>query len=262
MLEIRKALADIKDAASMFKTWGYISYQDVISRYRRTLFGPFWMSAGMVTTSIALALVFSAVYKMTVVSLLPLVIGGFTVFFLVGVPFTDAPELFLTAAGTIKAYPLPYTFHVLRMISRNLIMFGHNLIVYLAVRLICTGNMFVNPEILVGMLIVTVFISSMSLTMGAIGARFKDVRLLVPYVWTIVFYLTPVIWSVSMISEKNRYIYLYNPFYYLLEVIRTPLQGNALDLETVLIALLVTSVSVLVSIVTLARCRKHIALWV
>lgn len=259
---LKEACVDIVKGAGLYRTWGFLAYQDVVSRYRRSLFGPFWVSAGMLTTAAALALVFSTIYRIPVVDFLPFVVSGLVVFFFIGTPFTEGGDAYLQAASTIKAYPLPYSFHIYRLAARNIVVFGHNLLVFFLVKLICTHNLLMNPQALLGMVLTTVFVSATSLVMGVIGARFKDVRLLVPFVWTIVFYLTPVIWKTSAIHDARAFIFQFNPFYYLLQTVRDPLLGVFVPWHIFGIALGIDIVMVAMAVVTLGMFRKRIALWV
>ncbi|MFT4252078.1 MAG: ABC transporter permease [Caulobacter sp.] len=254
--------SDIQKGLKLYKTWGFLAYQDVVSRYRRSLFGPLWISAGMLTTAGALALVFSTIFRVPLTEFLPFVVAGLVVFTFIGVPFTEGGDVYLQAASTIKAYPLPFSFHIFRLAARSLIVFGHNLLVFAAVKLIFSHNLLINPQVILGLFLVSVFVAAASVVLGVVGARFKDVRLLVPYVWTIVFYLTPVIWTTKSIHDARSFIYKYNPFYYLLETVRNPLLGIYVPWNIFTVALLIDLLAVVAAVVSLAMFRKRIALWV
>lgn len=261
---LKQACVDVVEGAGLYKTWGFLAYQDVVARYRRSLFGPFWISAGMLTTAAALALVFSTIFRTSLTEFLPFVVSGLVVFTFIGVPFTEGGDVYLQAASTIKAYPLPYSFHIFRLVARNIVVLGHNLIVFAAVKLIFAHNLIIHPQVVLGLILTSVFVSAASLVLGVIGARFKDVRLLVPFLWTIVFYLTPVIWKTSAIlpSDPRTFIFHYNPFYYLLVTVRDPLLGIFVPWHMFGVALLIDIATVGIAITALGTFRKRIALWV
>lgn len=261
---LQEACIDIFNGAKLYKTWGFLAYQDVVARYRRSLFGPFWISAGMLTTAAALALVFSTIFRVPLTEFLPFVVAGLVVFTFIGVPFNEGGDVYLQAASTIKAYPLPYSFHIYRLFARNIVVLGHNLVVFAAVKLIFAHNLIINPQVVLGLVLTSVFVSAASLVLGVIGARFKDVRLLVPFLWTIVFYLTPVIWKTTSIhpDDPRTFIFHYNPFYYLLVTVRDPLLGIFVPWHMFGVALSINVVTVLIAIVALGMFRKRIALWV
>ena len=72
-----------------------------------------------------------------------------------------------------------------------------------------------------------------------IGVRFRDLPHLLGSVIQIAFYLTPVIFTVTMLKERGMaFVYMFNPLYYLLELIRYPLlNSDAPPVEVIYVAL-------------------------
>jgi ABC-type polysaccharide/polyol phosphate export permease len=61
-----------------------------------------------------------------------------------------------------------------------------------------------------------------------VGARFRDLPHLLGSLIQIAFYLTPVIFTVAMLKDRGlAFVYIVNPLYYLIELVRYPLLNNA-----------------------------------
>lgn len=257
-------LNDILRGLMMWRTWTYLAYQDVGARYRRSLLGPFWISAGTVAQAASMGIVFGVIFHQPVSVLLPYIMGGLIVFNFSGIPFSEGPETFSSAASAIKAFPLPFSFHLFRMTLRNLINLGHNLVVFFIVVLLCRHSIKVTPFIFPGVIIVFLFVLSASAITAIVGLRFRDIKFLLPYLWQIIFFATPVLWRADAIpvGDKRRIIFEYNPVYYLVEVVRRPLLGEAVAPNIWPFAILIVVVLIPISLIVFSTYRRQIALWI
>jgi lipopolysaccharide transport system permease protein len=79
----------------------------------------------------------------------------------------------------------------------------------------------------------------------------------------IAFFVTPVIWNASILDGHPRAAMLIglNPFFYVLEIVRAPLLGEAMSLDMVAKALAVTAVLLVLSAFAFARTRGRLAYW-
>ncbi len=80
----------------------------------------------------------------------------------------------------------------------------------------------------------------------------------------IAFFVTPIIWNASVLSHRGIGLVLinWNPFYALLEIIRGPLLGTALTVDTWLVALGYSSILILLAGAVFSVARPRIAYWV
>lgn len=260
--EIKAAASDITRALKLYETWSYLAYQDVGARYRRSLLGPFWIAAGTVAQALSMGIVFGAIMGQPLAQILPYIMGGLVVFNFMGIPFNEGCETFVAAATTIRAYPLPFAFHLFRMVLRSIIAIAHNLVVYFIVVLLCRHSINVSPEIIPGFLLIVIFVLAASTITSVIGLRYRDIRFLLPYLWQIAFFATPVFWKAESISDKRRIIFEYNPIYYLMEVVRRPLLGEPVAPHVWPVAILVVAILAPAALIVFAIYRKRIALWV
>jgi ABC-type polysaccharide/polyol phosphate export permease len=262
--QTRTAANDIQRGLALYKTWSYLAYQDVGARYRRSLLGPFWIAAGTVAQAASMTIVYGAIMHLPLAQMLPYIMGGLVVFNFMGIPFTDGCETYTGAASTIRAYPLPYSFHIFRMVLRALVVMAHNLVVYFLVVFLCERTVHVTPMIIPAVLLITFFVVCASTITATISLRFRDVRFLLPYLWQILFFSTPVFWRADSfaIGDKRRMIFEYNPIYYLMEVVRRPLLGEQIAPHIWPVAITIVAILAPMAFIVFALFRKRIALWV
>ena len=74
--------------------------------------------------------------------------------------------------------------------------------------------------------VVTIAGAGLGLILAVFGARYRDLQPAVLVVTAILFLFSPVMWNAEQL-QVNQWIYQYNPFYYLLTLLRDPLLGQA-----------------------------------
>lgn len=78
------------------------------------------------------------------------------------------------------------------------------------------------------LVLITVFLSlSISLWVSALNVRFRDFRYIVPFCIQLFFYVTPVVYSATIVPEQWRLLYGMNPMTQVLEGFRWAVLGHA-----------------------------------
>ena len=141
----------------IWHVWLFLAWQDVISKYRRSILGPLWIAGGMVATTLAISISWGALSGQPLRDFLPFAMGGILVWnHFIGILVSEAPELFVAAQGSIRNSAFPFMFYVLRFLARSLIVFAHNLAVFWAMTLL-VGNAHVpNWEIIPGLILLKI----------------------------------------------------------------------------------------------------------
>ncbi|HYN78323.1 MAG TPA: ABC transporter permease, partial [Lamprocystis sp. (in: g-proteobacteria)] len=198
--QFRRALADLWRGLSAWPLWGYLGYHEIRQRYRRSVLGPFWITISMGVMVLALGLLYGTIFKQPLQHYLPYVTTGFIVWGLLSSFITDGLKSFIKAGGLIRQMSVPLSVHVYRLVWGNLIIFGHNLLVYVAVASwfqVDLGWSLLLAPLAIGLLVLNgVWIG---LLFGLLSARFRDIPLIVGSVLQVVFFLTPVIWRADML---------------------------------------------------------------
>ena len=255
------ALQDVVEGACAFRLWGMLGWQDIRQRYRRSTLGPFWLTISMGALVGGLGVLYAGLFRMDVADYLPFVAAGLIIWGLLSGLITEGCAAFIGAEGIIKQVNLPLSVHVYRVVWRNLIVFAHNVAIYVAAAVIFS----IQPGwtgllVLPGLALLCLNGVWMGLLLGLVSARFRDVPQIVASVVQVAFFLTPIIWKPELLPDRAFVLDL-NPFFHLVELVRAPSLGQAPGLVSWLAAAGITLGGWLVTLLMYRRYRWRIAYW-
>lgn len=256
------AVQDIRDGTRLSPLWLRLGWEQTISRFRRTLLGPFWMATSLLATAFALAFVFGGsgdAYRKT----FPYIISGILCWGIVGPPVTDGAGVFLGAAGLMQMKRLPLSFHVFLNLVRMMVNFIAQILAYWAVLLLFRLAAVPSWEFVPGLAVVLVNGFLISLVVGLPSTRFRDVGFLMGFIMQLLFFLTPVFWvpDLQHISPIRRALIEYNPLYHMLELIRQPLMGHSPAMEHWIWGFGWMAALGVIALVSLTLFRKRVVFW-
>lgn len=222
-------LSDISEAYLHCYLPLYLAWADIRQRYRRSTLGPFWITISTGVMVACLGLIFGTLFKTPLSEFLPYLSAGLIIWGFLSSTLSEATNVFSSSEAIIKQLPIPLFTHVIRMVARNFYIFLHNLIIIPIVLLCVSRPLTLNViYLLPGLVLLLVNLLWMSLVLGIICARYRDLAQIVMSILQIFFYVTPIIWMPSSLPERANLMLLEpNPFYHLLEVVRAPLMGVA-----------------------------------
>ena len=256
------ALRDVVEGAGAFRLWGMLGWQDIRQRYRRSTLGPFWLTISMGALVGGLGVLYSGLFKMDIADYLPFVAAGLILWGLISGLITEGCAAFIGAEGIIKQVSLPLSVHVYRVVWRNIIVFAHNVIIYVVAAVFFSIHPgWVGLLILPGLALLCLNGVWMGLLLGLVSARFRDVPQIVASVVQVTFFLTPIIWKPELLPDR-AFILEFNPFFHLLELVRAPSLGQAPGLGSWLVTLGITLGGWLVTLLMYRRYRWRVAYWV
>src|SRR5690606_6277438 len=122
----------------------------------------------------------------------------------------------------IKQLPIPLFVHVLRVVWRNIIILGHNFIIFPLVLLFFGKPIgWVALLSIPGLFLIVLNVTWVSLILGILCTRFRDLPQMVSSVLQVLFYITPIMWMPALLPNRAGTHWLqYNPIYHLLEIFR------------------------------------------
>ena len=110
-------------------------------------------------------------------------------------------------------------------------------------------------------MLVTINGALLTLLVGMVSARFRDIPQLIASVVQIVFFVTPIMWKPELLQDR-AYIAALNPFFHMIELVRAPLLGSIPALQSYVAVLVITLINFVVVGTFFARFRSRIAYWV
>jgi lipopolysaccharide transport system permease protein len=259
---IRLALRDIVDGTVLWPLWVTLGWNDIRQRYRRSLLGPFWLTASMAIMVVSLGFIYARIFKTDINDFLPFLCVGLLVWGFMSSTLNEAGTLFIGSESYIKQVRLPFSLYVYRFVWSRLIIFAHNFVIYLGV----LAYFRISPgvvalEAIPGLLVVSVNALLVSLYLGMSSARFRDIPQIVASVVQIVFFVTPIMWKPEFLGERSFLVEI-NPFYHLIEIVRAPLLGHAPTAENYAAVAIITIVNLFIASSFFVKYRPRIAYWV
>ena len=260
--QIAAALVDLIKGACSFHLWGLLGWQDIRRRYRRSIIGPFWLTISMGVLVAVLGTLYGALLKVEIADYVPFLALGFIVWTLISGLITDGCAAFIVAESIIKQVDLPLSVHVYRVVWRNLLIFCHNAAIFVVVAVIFsiwpgwTGLL-----VLPGLVLFCLNGVWVGLLFGLMSARFRDVPPITDSIVRIAFFVTPIIWMPELLPDR-AVLLDFNPFFHFLELVRTPLLGQAPELVSWLVVLGITLGGWFVTFALFSHCRWRVAYWV
>lgn len=209
-----------------------------------------------------LAYLYAGLFGQHLENYLPYVALGMIVFTLVSSILTDGSTVFIAAGSTILQMKAPLSVHLYQMVWRNILMFAHNIVIYVLIVIFLRPPLGWNALLSVpGLVLVINNCFWVALVLGVLGVRFRDVPPIVSSVMQMAFVLTPIFWTPASLPTRELFVYL-NPFFYLIDIVRMPLMGQTPPLSMWLIVAGFNCVSMVVALMFFARYRTRIAYWV
>ncbi|MBA3660189.1 MAG: ABC transporter permease [Gammaproteobacteria bacterium] len=258
------ALADIKDGFAQWRIWLMLAYQDIKLRYRRSVLGPFWLTLSMAITVYTMGFLYGKIFHQDLESYYPFLVAGMLSWSLISTIVMELTEGFLGADVYIKQIKLPYSVYIHRLVSRNMIIFFHNIFVIVPILIIYHTHAKVNLNTLLiipGLLFIYLNGISFGVILAMIGARYRDVLQIVKSLVQVIFFVTPVMWGPQFLHGRAQFIIDWNPFYAFIELIRAPLLGTVPTLNNMIMVACVTTLGVTLSLWMFIRYRARIVYW-
>lgn len=226
------ALTDVISGLRQRDMWLTRALWDIKRRYTESLLGPVWIAGGLATMSLVVGLLYAQVFGIHRELILPHIAAGFLIWYFVSGVLGIAPQAFQMGRAAILHSNSPMSTHIYRIVMRELIVFAHNLIVYLVVAaiygvLVSIQFWWFPPT----MALLIINVAWMALIVACLSVLYADVPPIVAYGLLLSMFVTPLFWVPDETISSNSPVLLYNPFYYLVTLVRDPLLGRTPELH-------------------------------
>ena len=258
------AADDLLRGLSRRELWGRLGWLDVKRRYRRTTIGPFWTSITLLIYVVTVGTVGSAIWHQDIFEYVPFLASGMIAWLFISTIVTESCTMLMYGQALFRNIRFDYSILAFALVWRNFIVLLHNFIVYLLVVLVLKPSLLGLTAFLVlpGLALVVVNAVWVSLLLGIICLRFRDVPQLVTSIMQIAMLITPLFWPADTLTGLKRFVFVdLNPLYHVLDVIRGPLMGRVPDAISYGILIAVTIGGWWLTYAIFKRFRWRIAYW-
>ena len=205
--------------------WLTVGLYDIRKRYRRSLLGPFWITVSVGTFILGLSFIYAPLVGGDMKSFLPFIAFGFIAWQFISQLLMDGCNVFIANGPIIQQLRAPLSIYIYQTVWRHLIILAHNFLIYVVVA-VAYGiwPSFQTLLVIPGILLVCINGMSFGMLFGTLCARFRDIPPIVTTITQMMFLLTPILWRPDQIPGRE-FLYLFNPFFYLVQIVREPLEG-------------------------------------
>ena len=261
---INNSYVDIKKACLRINLVRILGSQEIKQRYRRSKLGPFWITISMGVTIAIISVIFSQALDNAIENFVPHVAIGIVTWSFISSTINEGATSFISSSNMIRQLALPLSVYPMKILWKNFIVLLHNVwiipIVFLLIGrpfaitcLLCIPAFF--------LLSLNLFV--ISLMLGTVCARYRDLLPIVSSVLQVLFYVTPIIWTENALNARaSLFVMQINPFYHFLEIIRKPLMGTLPPADSWIICLIITSGLLMFGLLFFGLFKKRVAYWV
>lgn len=257
-----QAATDLAEGAAKSWLWTALAVQDIKLRYRGSILGPLWITISTAVMVTMMGALYAKLFHSATSVYLPFVTVGLVMWQFVSTIVTEGCNTFLIAQGVVQQVRLPFSLHAYRLVSRNLLVLAHNVVIIPVVFLLFRVSVDWHALLaLPALLVLAVNGIWISIFFGMVSARFRDVPPIVLSFVQVVFFVTPIFWSPDLLGRWKPLAQL-NPLFAAIDIVRAPLLGTAPAPYSWLVMLVVTVFCGGATFALFARFRARIAFWV
>jgi ABC-2 type transport system permease protein len=260
----KRAFRDLGNGWKQRPLWGYLGWQDIKQRYRRSVLGPLWISISMGVIATAMGILYGTLFGENIATFLPYVATGLLIWNFINGCILEGSEVFIANEGLIRFLPAPLTLHVYRLVWRQTLFFVHNLVIWLLLVIIFPQPLGWSVLLALPAFVLLVVNGAwITVVSGILATRFRDIPPIIASVTQLLFFMTPIVWSYERLKSNPLAGYVeLNPVMHFVEILRQPLLGQEIIWRHWYVVLAITVVGCSAALVCLRNYRSRVAYWV
>ncbi|SFI93810.1 lipopolysaccharide transport system permease protein [Kaistella treverensis] len=192
--------------------------RDFISSFKQTILGPIWFFINPIFTTVVYLVVFGNIANLSTDGAPKILfyLAGVTLWNYFSTCLTSASNVFTSNAGIFGKVYFPRLVMPLTIVISNLMRFGVQMLLFIAVFLYYYFQGAVQPNIWILatpflILLMAAFALGMGMIFSSLTTKYRDVQMLLGFGVSLFMYVTPVIYPLSALPERFKAIAYYNP---------------------------------------------------
>jgi ABC-2 type transport system permease protein len=263
-----RAFGDLAQGWRARPLWGYLGWQDIKQRYRRSVLGPLWISISMGVIATAMGILYGALFGEPIQTFLPYVATGLLIWNFINGCILEGSEVFIANEGLIRFLPAPISLHIYRLLWRQTLFFLHNLVIWALLVIIFPQPLSMSVLLAVPAFLLLILNGGwLAVLAGIVATRFRDIPPIIASLTQLLFFMTPIVWQYDTllrnpaVAERARIAEI-NPVLHYVEILRQPLLGQPILGRHWLVVGVITVLGCLTALLCLRNYRARVAYWV
>ena len=213
-----------------YKTFIYLLFlRNIATIYKQTIMGPFWQILIPIVQSGLFTLIFSKVANLSTDDVPPFLFysSAMLIWIFFQSTLLKSSDTLINFSNYIRNAYVPKITIVAALILENIFIFSVNLIIFILIYFVYSiqgFNLEISFAYIIFLPIVVVYISILSSSLGLIVAclssKFRDLRFVTQYGIQIVFYGTPIIYSINSVPVDYKFLFYFNPLTFFVDYFR------------------------------------------
>lgn len=253
------ALRDLVSGATRWRLWSMLAFDEWRLKYHRTIFGPLWIIFAFLAFILTKLLIFTNLVEDNADYYAAYLTIGFMVWLFLVQCLTEGGTTFVRSKNWILGIDAPCSVFLISAFQNCLINAFVNAIPALAIAHIVYGISLHNVLLALPPFLLIAFCMFWSmLALSVLTVFSRDLTQLVATIMRIMFFLTPILWMPSQIGGVGD-IVKYNPFAYLIDIVRQPLLEGTISPELWIFVLSLGLLTMLFSLLIFHFAYKKIS---
>ena len=236
---------------------------DLNLKYKKSMLGVLWSILTPLGLVLIIGVVYSIVFGMKMEDFIPTLFAGLNVWIFLSASADGGTSSFLGAEGYLKQTNVNAQIFPIRNVLVNFMNLVYSIVAFILIYAFLKPQMFNFNMLMIipGLVIILLFAISLSNIAAVINLNIRDYQPFQSLIFQGLFYATPIIFPAKILEEKGfGLLYKINPFYYMIEITKTPLLGeNIPHIGIYQKAIFVTLISLILSIFLVVKSKKGIA---
>ena len=208
---------------------GALTAANMKSRYRNTIWGFVWVLLNPVLTYAVQIFAFTMIFQVRFENYALYLLAGLFPWLFILQSADMCTGLFLNNGMIVKNIPIPPVLLVMVQVLDNFINFVcafFILIIYFT--LFGTLGGWSVLLVILPIFSLLLAVSSLCVLLATLNVWFRDLKFIVSFVFSLLFYLTPIVYSINQVPERFKWILIKNPFYFLIHPFQQLLHASDL----------------------------------
>jgi ABC-2 type transport system permease protein len=215
---------EIRDIVRQSSLLYELVHRDLTVRYKRSFLGFFWTMLHPLLLMLIFLVVFSAMFRSRAPHYETYFLSAYVAWTFFSQTAVNSMAGVAWNGPLMKRVRVPPSMFTLAATVSGLVNLGLSLVVLFAIMAVTGAPL--RPALLflpVGLLILGLFTLGVSLALTAVSVYFGDFQEMVQAGLPALMYLTPIIYPISVVPERYRWLIKLNPVVYIVEVVRDPI---------------------------------------
>jgi ABC-type polysaccharide/polyol phosphate export permease len=263
MTGIREAFDDIRRGFGRHEFWRTFAVDEIASRYRRSRLGQFWITLSVAIFILVIGGLYRDLLSHSDNSYFAYMAVGYIVWIFISDVVSKSGNVFSANKAFIMQNPMPYSVYCYKLVMSEIYTIAHHAVILPPIFIYLHIYPSISNIILaaIGFLLVVYVAFWVTLILGILSLRFRDLVPITQSIMRMVFFATPIIWHERQLGAFGAFINTINPVRYYIAVVRAPLIGEPVEATVYLVAVILALVLTAMGIALLANTRRKIAYW-